>query len=74
MRDARIGSAKKSGFPASTETGQGPLATENSTAASKGPLECPVCRLSFGGRQGHWERQNHIQQCLESLQLFDSEG
>lgn len=42
--------------------------------ASKGLSECPVCRLKFGGRQGQWERQAHIQQCLDSLEgMFDSE-
>lgn len=44
------------------------------TVASKGLAECPVCRLKFGGRQGQWERQAHIQQCLDSLEgVFDSE-
>lgn len=44
------------------------------TVASKGLSECPVCRLKFGGRQGQWERQAHIQQCLDSLEgMFDSE-
>ncbi|CAM9464885.1 unnamed protein product, partial [Laminaria digitata] len=42
--------------------------------ATKGPSECPVCRLDFEGRQGQWERQAHIQQCLDSMEsVFDSE-
>lgn len=44
------------------------------TVASNSPSQCPVCRLHFAGRQGQWERQAHIQQCLESLEgVFDSE-
>lgn len=35
---------------------------------AKAPAECPVCQLHFGGRLGDWERQQHIQQCLESLE------
>lgn len=41
---------------------------------AKGPAECPVCQLHFGGRLADWERQQHIQQCLEGLEgVFDSE-
>ncbi|CAM9366923.1 unnamed protein product [Scytosiphon promiscuus] len=43
--------------------------------AASGLEECPLCGLAFGGRQGQWEREAHIQQCLESSEgMYDSEG
>ncbi|CAM9349048.1 unnamed protein product [Ectocarpus sp. 4 AP-2014] len=41
-------------------------ATTGRVLSSKGLTECPVCGVSFGGRQGQWERQAHVQQCLDS--------
>lgn len=41
----------------------------NQSVASESRSECPICRFSFAGRQGQWERDAHIQQCLESLTL-----
>ncbi|CAN0350116.1 unnamed protein product [Ectocarpus sp. 8 AP-2014] len=41
-------------------------ATTGRVSSSKGLTECPVCGVSFGGRQGQWERQAHVQQCLDS--------
>lgn len=59
-----------------TTTAQVRMPARNSTVApkAKGPAECPVCQLHFGGRLAEWEKQQHIQQCLESLEgVFDSE-
>ncbi|CAN0233470.1 unnamed protein product [Ectocarpus sp. 6 AP-2014] len=48
-----------------TAPARGP-ATTGRVSSSKGLTECPVCGVSFGGRQGQWERQAHVQQCLDS--------
>lgn len=50
------------------------LCTDKKASVAKGLDECPVCRLSFaGGRLGQWERQAHIQQCLDGLEgVFES--
>ncbi|CAN0042219.1 unnamed protein product [Sphacelaria rigidula] len=41
---------------------------------TKGPSECPVCKFCFTSRVSQWERQAHIQQCLDSLEgVFDEE-
>lgn len=45
------------------------MRTDKKASATKGLEECPICRLSFaGGRLGQWERQAHIQQCLDGLE------
>lgn len=56
------------------ETAAGGKPAKTAMLATKGPSECPVCQLDFEGRQGQWERQAHIQQCLDSMEsVFDSE-
>lgn len=74
---AGVGRAMKTtGFGASRGAAQGRVPASKSTVAPKvkGLAECPVCQLRFGGRLVEWERQQHIQQCLESLEgVFDSE-
>lgn len=53
---------------------QVPASKSTVASKAKGPAECPVCQLNFRGRLADWERQQHIQQCLESLEgVFDSE-
>lgn len=62
------------GDSAPKETAVGGATSKKAMSGAKGPSECPVCRLDFEGRQGQWERQAHIQQCLDSMEsVFDSE-
>lgn len=59
---------------ASRRTAQEGVPIDKVAVARESPSECPVCSFSFGGRLGQWERQAHIQQCLENLDgVFDSE-
>eukprot|EP00904_Undaria_pinnatifida_P010034 jgi/Undpi1/6160/HiC_scaffold_20.g08644.m1 len=75
----RTGSGTKQGMRAGgdsapKETAVGGATSKKAMSGAKGPSECPVCRLDFEGRQGQWERQAHIQQCLDSMEsVFDSE-
>lgn len=65
---------RASGDSAPRKTTVGGTPAKNAVSGTEGLSECPVCRLNFEGRQGQWERQAHIQQCLDSMEsVFDSE-
>lgn len=70
MPNSRSNTAAASSISSSRSSGASHIGgnARRDSVGSKGLSECPVCKVAFASRIGQWEKQAHIQLCLDSLE------